>query len=79
MTLAEERELEVVKGGLTYIISDDHSENPHWHAKYTWLEDPVSLPNNRGLRLRSSEQNGILPRTPNGKLLMLPRCTTWSP
>ncbi|XP_033975580.1 uncharacterized protein LOC117473794 isoform X2 [Trematomus bernacchii] len=48
MTLAEERELEVVKDGLTYVMSDDHSREPHWHAKYPWLEDPASLPNNRG-------------------------------
>lgn len=48
MTLAEERELEVVREGLTYIRSDCHSKDPHWHAKYPWLEDPVSLPNNRG-------------------------------
>lgn len=48
MTLAEERELEVVKEGLAYVMSDDHSKEPHWHAKYPWLEDPASLPNNRG-------------------------------
>ncbi|RXN14669.1 gag-pol fusion poly [Labeo rohita] len=47
MTLAEERELEVVKSGLTYVTSDDHSEKPHWHARYPWIEDPVMLPNNR--------------------------------
>ncbi|KAK5882651.1 hypothetical protein CesoFtcFv8_021213 [Champsocephalus esox] len=48
MTLAEERELEVVKDGLAYVRSDDHSREPHWHAKYPWLEVPASLPNNRG-------------------------------
>ncbi|XP_028331737.1 uncharacterized protein LOC114481263 [Gouania willdenowi] len=47
MTLAEERELEVVKSGLTYISADEHSENPHWHASYPWLDDPSTLPNNR--------------------------------
>lgn len=47
MTLAEERELEVVKSGLTYVGADDHSEKPHWHAKYPWLEDPATLPSNR--------------------------------
>lgn len=47
MTLAEERELEVVKEGLTYVMADSHSQEPHWHAKYPWLEDPTSLPNNR--------------------------------
>lgn len=34
MTLAEERELEVIKSGLTYVAADDHSEKPHWHTKY---------------------------------------------
>ncbi|KAJ8260443.1 hypothetical protein GJAV_G00182210 [Gymnothorax javanicus] len=47
MTLAEERELEVVKSGLTYVAADDHSEAPHWHAKYPWVADPASLPSNR--------------------------------
>ncbi|CAM4471325.1 unnamed protein product [Leuciscus chuanchicus] len=47
MTLAEERELEVVKGGLTYVGADDHSDSPHWHARYPWLMDPSTLPNNR--------------------------------
>ncbi len=46
MTLAEERELEVVKGGLTYVGADDHSDSPHWHARYPWLIDPSTLPNN---------------------------------
>lgn len=47
MTLAEERELEVVKNGLKYVAADDHSERPHWHAKYPWVEDTATLPNNR--------------------------------
>ncbi|KAM9744581.1 uncharacterized protein ACNS7B_011726 [Menidia menidia] len=47
MTLAEERELEVVKEGLTYSEGDSHTDEPHWHAKYPWLEDPASLPDNR--------------------------------
>lgn len=47
MTLAEERELEVVKNGLTYVVADEHSERPHWHAKYPWIEDPATLPSNR--------------------------------
>ncbi|KAJ8278530.1 hypothetical protein GJAV_G00088610 [Gymnothorax javanicus] len=47
MTLAEERELEVVKSGLTYVAADDHSEAPHWHVKYPWVADPASLPSNR--------------------------------
>ena len=47
ITLAEERELEVVKEGLTYVTGDRHSKDPHWHASYPWLEDPASLPNNK--------------------------------
>lgn len=47
MTLAEERELEEIKDGLTYVAADDHSERPHWHAKYPWVEVPATLPNNR--------------------------------
>ncbi|XP_047206287.1 uncharacterized protein LOC124858335 [Girardinichthys multiradiatus] len=47
ITLAEERELDVIKCGLTYVVADDHSEKPHWHAKYPWVEDPATLPSNR--------------------------------
>ncbi|TKS65757.1 hypothetical protein D9C73_028022 [Collichthys lucidus] len=47
MSLAEERELEMVRNGLRYVTGDDHCERPHWHAKYPWAEDPTSLPNNR--------------------------------
>lgn len=47
MTISEERELGQIKSGLTYINGDHHSEKPHWHAKYPWVEDPVTLPNNR--------------------------------
>lgn len=47
MSLAEERELEMVRNSLTYVNGDDHSRKPHWHAKYPWAEDPTSLPNNR--------------------------------
>ena len=47
MTISEERELEQIKSGLTYVAKDHHSEKPHWHAKYPWMEDPATLPNNR--------------------------------
>ncbi|CAI5671305.1 unnamed protein product [Oreochromis niloticus] len=47
MTLAEEREMEIVRNGLNYSTGDDHSSEPHWHAKYPWVEDPAALPNNR--------------------------------
>lgn len=59
MTLAEERELEVVRIGLTYTLVDDHSERPHWHARYPWIEDPSTLPNNR----KSDERWGLFLRT----------------
>nr|XP_043874409.1 uncharacterized protein LOC122764147 isoform X1 [Solea senegalensis] len=48
MTLAEERELEIIKGGLTYKKGDAHTAAPHWDAKYPWTVDPASLPNNKG-------------------------------
>lgn len=47
ITLAEEKEMEMVRNGLTYVDGDHHSPEPHWHAKYPWTEDPASLPNNR--------------------------------
>ncbi|XP_070408825.1 uncharacterized protein [Nothobranchius furzeri] len=47
ITLAEEREMEIVRNGLTYSSGDDHSPEPHWHATYPWLEDPATLPNNK--------------------------------
>lgn len=48
MTLAEEKEFEIVKRGLTYIKEEDtHMNSPHWDAKYPWNEDPASLPNNK--------------------------------
>ncbi|XP_078789161.1 uncharacterized protein LOC144984490 [Oryzias latipes] len=47
MTLAEERELEIIKEGLTYVMEDSHVKSPHWHARYPWKEDPTILPNNK--------------------------------
>ena len=47
MTLAEEREFEIIKEGLTYVMEDEHSKSPHWDARYPWINDPASLPNNR--------------------------------
>lgn len=47
MTLAEEIELEIIKGGLTYKKGDSHTQSPHWDAKYPWTVDPASLPNNK--------------------------------
>ena len=47
MTLAEEREYEIIKGGLTYKEEDAHTPSPHWDAKYPWTVDPASLPNNK--------------------------------
>ena len=48
MTLAEERELEIIKEGLTYVQGDSHTSYPHWDAKYPWTEDPALLPNKKG-------------------------------
>lgn len=45
MTLSEERELE--RKSLAYVKADAHSSDPHWDTKYPWIEDPISLPNNR--------------------------------
>lgn len=47
MTLSEERELEIIRKGLTYIKADAHSDEPHWDTKYPWIQDPSSLPYNR--------------------------------
>lgn len=47
MSLAEEKEMEMVRNGLTYVNGDHHTPEPHWHAKYPWTEDLTSLPNNR--------------------------------
>ncbi|XP_055768950.1 uncharacterized protein LOC129844827 [Salvelinus fontinalis] len=47
MTLSEERELEIIRKGLTYIKADAHSDEPHWDTKYPWIQDPSSLPDNR--------------------------------
>ncbi len=47
MTLSEERELEMIRQGLSYVKSDAHSQEPHWDTKYPWIEDPSSLHNNR--------------------------------
>ena len=47
MSLSDERELAIVKAGLTFREKDAHSEESHWDAKYPWKEDPATLPNNR--------------------------------
>ncbi|KAI3368470.1 hypothetical protein L3Q82_025481 [Scortum barcoo] len=47
MTLAEEKEMEIVRNALTYVNGDHHSPEPHWHIKYLWTEDSASLPNKR--------------------------------
>ncbi len=47
MSLADEKELEIIKAGLTFREKDAHSDQPHWDAKYPWKENPASLPNNR--------------------------------
>lgn len=47
ITLVQDKELEIIKQCLTYVKADDHSDVPHWDAKYPWVEDPTSLPNNK--------------------------------
>lgn len=47
MTLGEERELEKIKEGLSYVTEDEHSKSPHWDAAYPWRVDPLTLPNNK--------------------------------
>ncbi|KAK3548755.1 hypothetical protein QTP70_020328 [Hemibagrus guttatus] len=47
-SLAEERELKIVRKGFTYVMEDNQSNEPHLHAKYPWIEDLASLTNNRG-------------------------------
>lgn len=34
MTLAEEKELEIIREGLTYVEEDSHSKSPHRDTKY---------------------------------------------
>lgn len=48
MTLTEEKELEKIRAGLSYVTGDHHSDAPHWHASYPWTEDPGGLPYNKG-------------------------------
>ncbi len=65
MTLAEEKELEIIRNGLTYVKADSHSDRPHWDAKYPWIQDPASLPYNRsGVEatfLRTEKRLGRVP------------------
>lgn len=47
MTLAEEKELEIIREGLTYVEEDSHSKSPHRDTKYPWIQDPATLPYNK--------------------------------
>lgn len=47
MTLVEEKELEIIREGLTYVEEDSHSKSPHWDTRYPWMQDPAILPYNR--------------------------------
>lgn len=47
MILSEERELDIIRQGLTCVKSDVYSQEPHWDTKYPRIEEPSSLPNNR--------------------------------
>lgn len=44
--MADEQELEIIKAGLTFREKDVHSDQSHWDTKYSWKEDPASLPHN---------------------------------
>ena len=68
MTLAEEREMEVIKNGLNYVLNDKHSSTPHWHSSYPWLVDPAMLPNNRkGVEATFLQTEKKLSRQPDWK------------
>lgn len=47
MTLGEERDLEKIKDCLSYVLTDKHSDAPHWDTAYPWRVNPAILPNNR--------------------------------
>lgn len=40
-------ELEVIKKGITCVKADSHSQEPQFDIKYSWIKDPIFLPNNR--------------------------------
>ncbi|GAA6082858.1 uncharacterized protein LOC108181458 [Tachysurus ichikawai] len=65
MTLAEEKELEIIREGLTYAKKDSHSGSPHWDTTYPWIQDPVTLPYNRSgveaVFLRTEKQFRMVP------------------
>lgn len=47
MENGKERELEIIRNGLTYVKADAQINEPHWDTKYSWTEDPISLTNNK--------------------------------
>ena len=47
MTLAEEREMEMIRENLTFVQSDEHSNQPHWDTAYPYKINPESLPDNK--------------------------------
>ena len=60
MTLLEEKELKLIKAGLSF-----NSKSGRWMAEYPWLKDPSSLPENKHVayaRLKSTETR--LEKTP---------------
>lgn len=56
MTQSEERGLEIIRIGLSYIKADAHSCKPNWDTKYPWIEDPVSPNNRNAIQVRRSFQ-----------------------
>lgn len=47
MATSEERWQEITRKCLTYVKADAHNSKLHWDMKYPWIEDPVTLTNNR--------------------------------
>lgn len=46
-TLGEERDLEQIRGCLTYVLADKHSCSLHWDASDPWKGDLSTLPDNQ--------------------------------
>lgn len=41
----EEKDLEIIKKGLTFVERDTHSDVQHWYVEYLGALEPPSLPN----------------------------------
>ena len=47
MSLAEEKQMDIIHENLTFVEADEHSDQPHWDTSYPYCTDPATLPNNR--------------------------------